>query len=247
LHLVTDRPGAGHERPDAALGDGRFHEHGGDLALDQQVHQFLYALQARFRFGAEALNALDLEAVATAEIVEGVMGGHQDAALRRHAGQDLLCVLVEPRQLLEIGGGVRPVGVGAGGVELGELAAHRLHRLAPGQRVHPDMRVVMPGEGCRLEQELLVDQLGDGVHRLAAGGHPDQRVGHLPLEQKTVVEHDVGAQHPGDVRARRRVEVRIDARAHQLGDLGALPGDVAHDIADHAGGRDDLQRRLRRA
>ena len=53
-----------------------------DLAIDQHIDQSGYAVQARFAFSRDALDADNLEAVGLPEIVEGVMRGNQHPLLR---------------------------------------------------------------------------------------------------------------------------------------------------------------------
>lgn len=73
---------------------------------------------------------------------------------------------------------------------------------------------------------------GDGDGRLLLA----EAVEHLPelaLQRVAGVEDEVGVAERAHVARAGLVQVRIDARTHQLRDLGAVAGDVLGDVGDH--------------
>ena len=71
-----------------------------------------------------------------------------------------------------------------------------------------------------------------------------EQVGHAAFEMQAVVENHVGARELLDIGRHGFVEMRIDARAHQRGDLHVLAADVLEHVGDRAGRADDLDRIL---
>jgi len=106
---VAPRGGARDEGLDIAIRDGGFNEDGLDFARDEKIDDALDVAHAGLGFGADALDADDLEAEAAAEVVEGVVGGDEDALPGRNGGEDSAAVVVEAVELREVALGVRLV------------------------------------------------------------------------------------------------------------------------------------------
>jgi len=103
------------------------------------------------------------------------------------------------------------------------------------------VRVVRALELIGREQRARVDDLSDGVGADRAR-HALQHVTEARFEVQAVVEDDVGVPKAAHVALARHVQVRIDPRAHQRGDLDALAADVADGIGDHPDGGDGPNR-----
>ncbi len=83
------------------------------------------APQSGFGFGGDALDAQDLEIEGAAEIVEGVVRGHQHASFRRHGGQALGGIGIQFVHVRQMALGAGGIGNCAVRIDLAERVAHR--------------------------------------------------------------------------------------------------------------------------
>jgi hypothetical protein len=217
-----------------------FDEDRWDLGGHERVHKGVDVLEAGLAVGADALDREHLQAVGTPEVPEGVMGGHHDPLVGGDGGDGALGVLVQFGQGCEVRRGVLGVEVLALGVLRDKRIAGPLRRLGPQGHVEPHVGVEVAGELRRLAEQLLVDGAGHLHHRLLLG-HLDDDVRHAALQVQSVVEDHVGVGHEADIPGRGLVEVWVHALAHEAGDLGTVPCDIAGDVADHADGGDHLE------
>ena len=91
-HRVTARLAAFDQRLDVFVRHTRLDKDGGNLPLDEEVHELVDVRHAGLGFRADALDAAHVNVVGAAKIVEGVMRGDQHPACLRDAGDGLLRV-----------------------------------------------------------------------------------------------------------------------------------------------------------
>src|SRR5690606_41799470 len=124
-------------------------------------------------------------------------------------------------------------------------AGDGVNAASPEGDVEPDVRVGV-GLAGRGEQLVGGQGLGEGADGAAALGEAGEQLAHFAFEVVAVVEDDLGALEFDDVGGGGLVEVRIDAGAHERLGRHAVAADLAHEVVDHAGGADDLERRDRK-
>lgn len=89
------------------------------------------------------------------------------------------------------------------------------------------------------EQAVLRDGFRDGEGGLAGALDALEGVDHPAFEVEAAVEDDIGIGEGVDVAGAGLVEVGIDPRSHEGGDVDAVAAAVADEIADHADGGGD--------
>ena len=92
-----------------------------------------------------------------------------------------------------------------------------------------------------MQDEVLWNRLGDSDGWTAWRIEFFEGLAKAAFEVQAIVENQVGLLEFCDVVASRAVEVRVDTFIHEGGDTGAVSGDVAHKVADHAGRANDVQ------
>ena len=178
-----------------------------------------------------------LHIVGATEVAEGIMRGDQHALARGNGGELLARPGIEGVDALEPVLSVAPVVSGMGGVQLAHLRHQTLGGKAPQGGVHPDVRV---GNVLLREQALAGDSACDGIHGTVLG-QLLQYLGHLALEVQAVVQDEVGLPQAAQIPGGGLVQVWIDPRPHQGGDLHMHTADVLGHVGDHARGGGDLE------
>ena len=208
------------------------------------LHSGPDVLQPGLGYRADALQALYLEAVSPGEIIVGIVTG-DDLALFSgqlfYPGESPLMSLLDLREVSFRGRGIA-CGIGRIGLLQG-LADLRGAEL-PQLQVKPEMRVRIVSEQLVADELFFVDHLGDcGYVPVLAGGFSDagEQVAHLALEMDAVVENEAGIVEALLVGAGRLVEMGVDARAAEAGDLNMVTSDDPRRICDHAGGADHVE------
>jgi hypothetical protein len=199
------------------------------------------------RFRRHALRRGERDAIGVLEISERVVAGDDPAAVGGNPGDHVPHLALERIELGEIGGGVRGVGVLAGGIggdqrvaNIGNIDLGVGHRL-PGVRIRRSMVVIMTAVARALAR---LDAFGrDDDRRLGAGRF------HQPLEPaletEAVHEHQFGVGSALGVARRGRVDMGIAVGTDQRADLHALAADVLHEVAQDREAGDDVELVLR--
>ena len=199
----------------------------------------LHVGSAGFGGGADALQSAHFKAVGIAEVAEGVMGGDEYALVFGNAFGLFLDVGVQFFQLCEIGGGVGFVVGGVLRVEFDTAYRERprrlcIHRVTSNQMWGSILVAVV----CPRQKQAVVNAFAHGGDRLALA-QLFEYLGHLRLQEEAVVEDDFGVLEQFDVAFGGDVEVWVDARAHEAGDIDVFAADDLGNIGELADGGDD--------
>ena len=118
--------------------------------------------------------------------------------------------------------------------------AHGFDSLHPQRDVEPNVGIVFVAIVGPREEQALIKRFGDRGNCLAVG-ELLKDLGHLSFQKETIVENDVGVLEALDVAFRGGVEVRVDAGAHEAGDVDVFAADDLGNIGDLSDGGDDLK------
>ena len=165
------------------------------------------------------------------------MRGDEHAALPRDGLDGAAHLAIEPVELVPVGGRVALVGRAIAGVDVDQSVARRVDGVLPEVHVEPHVRVEAPGE-ARLSEQALARHLAghrDGGPLLR---QPREDVLHLAFELEAAVEDQVRFDELADVAGGGLVEMRVDARPHQAGDVDTVSADLARQVGDQVGGGD---------
>src|SRR5262245_48183790 len=87
---------------DVFSGNTAFDEDSFDVLADDQIDERIDTLQTGFRLRRDALNALNVESIRAAEVIEGVMRRDQYATLARNGSNRFYPVLMQLVELFPI-------------------------------------------------------------------------------------------------------------------------------------------------